>query len=253
MPSKSWRLQTREFLLQKEGAEFSECEDAIGVNHNSLRYAVADGATEAFDSGNWARQLTTSWVEAGPSTHLVNDFRSWVAEQGERLHASWDGRALAWYAEEKARHGSFAAFVGVQFEALTDSLRWEAVALGDSCLVHRRDDCVCSAIPLSDHQSFTSCPALVPSLQSLQEAACAKVVIGRGAAKGGDVFLLLSDAVAAWYLKSFAEGDFVTTDFDSLLAASRSVDLSHLLRRERLANRLKDDDVAVLRIAVERA
>lgn len=244
------RLDVQQFLLPKSGAEVAECEDAIGVNHDALRFSVADGATEAFDARNWARRLAERWVEDEPPSLSVEAFRAWVGQQGEWLHANWQGRDLSWYAEEKARAGSFAAFVGVQFElAAGEAPRWQAVALGDSCLIQVRSGMITSALPLSDYRSFTATPILVPSLASMQ-AALARAVVHRGSIAAGDLFLLLSDAAACWYLKLSTDGDGVREQFDFLLATAQNDELARLFEAERRARRIVDDDIAILRIAV---
>src|ERR671932_253708 len=109
--AREWQLRADQFLLPKEGAQEAECEDAVGVNLAAHRFAVADGATEAFDARNWARRLAEGWVATEPPALSRETFGAWVAEQGVALHDSWQGRTLPWYAEEKARRGSFAAFV----------------------------------------------------------------------------------------------------------------------------------------------
>ncbi|MGA9994755.1 MAG: hypothetical protein WBP93_05030, partial [Pyrinomonadaceae bacterium] len=243
-------LKTQQFVLQKSKTERSECEDAVGVNTEALRYAIADGATEAFDAGRWAERLASEWVKTQGAL-TIEDFGAWLAEQGSWLHASWDGRTLSWFAEEKARVGSFAAFVGVEFDLSVDAPRWKAIALGDSCLIHLRGGVVCSAFPLSDHQSFNSAPVLVPSLSSFQETALKQAVADSGTLEQGDVVLLLSDAAAAWYLKLSLERDAALKDLDALLKASATDALEKLFEEERRAGRIKDDDVAILRIAVE--
>ncbi|HEX8472745.1 MAG TPA: hypothetical protein VF666_01805 [Pyrinomonadaceae bacterium] len=248
-----WRLETRHFLMQKEGAAFSECEDAIGINPEALRYAVADGATEAFDSGTWARRLADSWVQDASATPSLERFRLWVAEQSHWLHDSWKGRTLPWYAEEKARSGSHAAFVGLQLHVFDDNLYWHAVALGDSCLIHLRGDTLCCAMPISDYQDFNSYPLLVPSDEAQQQTALSHAVFKSGAVEYGDVLLLLTDASAAWYLQLCEERSRLKTEFDSLLATSQNDALEVLVKDERRANKIKDDDFAVLRIAVEDA
>src|SRR2546421_6511490 len=96
-------LQVNQFLLPKEGAQAAECEDAIGVNVAAGRFAVADGATEAFDARSWAQQLAHGWVVVEPPLLTRAAFGAWVAEQGTALHGSWQGGALALYAGEKAR------------------------------------------------------------------------------------------------------------------------------------------------------
>ena len=249
MTSLDWRLDVQQFLLPKSGAELSDCEDAIGINLDALRFVVADGATEAFDSRNWARQLAERWTQDEPPALSVETFQAWASAQGEALHSSWNGRQLSWYAEEKARGGSFAAFVGVQFELAADAARWRAVALGDSCLIQLRGGTIFSALPLADYQSFTATPLLVPSSSSLRSV-LARTRVASGAVEPGDLFLLLSDAAACWYLKLSLEGAPLRERFDFLLASAQNDELARLFERERLARRITDDDVAILRIAV---
>ena len=239
------------FLMPKDGASVEECEDAVGVNVEALRFAVADGATEAFDSGSWARLLVEAWVGAdGAAKPSAEEFRARVVERGRRLHESWAARGLPWYAEEKARMGSFATFAGLAFGEREGGLDWRAVALGDACVVQLRGGAILSALPLSNHGEFNSCPPLVPSNAAAAEAALARAVEAGGAAEGGDQFLLLSDAVAAWFFQSFEGHGALAEKFDSLLSATDNVALAELFRGERAAGRIKDDDVAIVRVTV---
>jgi hypothetical protein len=238
--------------MPKDGASFEECEDAVGVNVGAGRFALADGATEAFDAGRWARALAAGWVEREAAPLTAEELRPWVAEEGRRLQEGWAGRELPWYAEEKARGGSFAAFVGLGFEEAAGGLRWRAVALGDACLVQRRGRAVLAAAPLDDPEEFNASPVLVPSREAALEGALARAVTAAGAAEAGDVFLLLSDAAAAWFLRLSGAADPLLEEFDSLLAASENEALAALFRAERAAGRIKDDDVAVVRVAIEK-
>jgi len=247
----TWRVQTRHFVLPKEGSTAEECEDAVAFDAGSLRFAVADGATEAFDARRWAARLAAEWVGAVVATLSAAEFGPWLKEQGEWLHASWEGRKLSWYAEEKRRAGSYAAFVGLRLEASGKRMGWRAVALGDSCLVQRRGGELVSSFPLDSHEAFTSTPPLVPSSEHSREAALTRLVEREGRAEPGDTFLLMSDALSAWYLETSARRDPRVEEFDSLLAASENGSLSELVRRERAAARMKDDDVAAVRIEVD--
>jgi hypothetical protein len=245
-----WRVQTRHFVLPKEGSTAEECEDAVAFDAGSLRFAVADGATEAFDARRWAARLAAEWVGAVRAPLNAGEFGPWLKEQGEWLHASWEGRKLSWYAEEKRRAGSYAAFVGLRLEASGRRMGWRALALGDSCLVHRRGGEVVAAFPLDSHESFNTTPPLVPSSEHSREAALARLVEREGRAEPGDTFLLMTDALSAWYLETSGRRDACAEEFDSLLAASENGSLSDLVRRERAAARMKDDDVAAVRVTL---
>ena len=247
----SIRIQTRHFILPKEGSTAEECEDAVAFDAGALRFAVADGATEAFDARRWAARLVAEWVGAVRAPLTAAEFGPWLSEQGEWLHASWEGRKLPWYAEEKRRAGAFAAFVGLRLEAKERGVSWRALALGDSCLVQRRGASVWPPSPspprrLSARRRRSSLRA-----RTLREAALAQLVEAEGRAEPGDTFLLITDALAAWYFGALVRGGEAADEFDSLLAASDNVSLSDLVRRERAAARMKDDDVAAVRIAVD--
>ena len=240
-------MSVQHFILPKEGSTPEECEDAFAFDADALTFAVADGATEAFDARRWAARLAEAWVGGGAPLTAA-EFGAWLAEQGRWLHASWEGRELPWYAEEKRRAGSYAAFVGLRLEGGGRGLRWRAVALGDSCLVQRRGGELITSLPVSGSGAFNPCPPLVPSSEALREAALARLVEADGAAEPGDTFLLMTDALAAWYFEAAARRAPEAARFDSLLAASDNVALAGLVRRERAASRMKDDDVAVLRV-----
>ncbi len=246
-------MQIQQFILPKASAQAEECEDAIGVNRAAGRVAVADGATEAFDARSWARQLAAGWVATEPAALTRESFSAWVIGQGNALHASWQGRTLSWYAEEKARRGSFAAFVGVQFTLGGDEPRWQALALGDSCLIQQRHGTVFRALPIADYQQFNSTPVLVPSRGQLHETAFAQARVEHGVFAPGDVLWLLSDAAAEWFLKRACARDDILVQLDRLLAAESSDKLAELFQQERRARRIKDDDVAVVRMTLTAA
>jgi hypothetical protein len=88
----------------------------------------------------------------------------------------------------------------------------------------------------------------VPSRGELHEAALMHARIECGACAPGDVLWLMSDATAEWFLRRAYEGDAVLDELDGLLAAERTDDLSTLFQQERHARRIKDDDVACVRI-----
>ena len=247
----SIHVQVRHFILPKGGSAPEECEDAVAFDAGALRFAVADGATEAFDARRWAARLAAEWVGAVRAPLTAAEFGPWLERQGEWLEASWEGRKLSWYAEEKRRSGAFAAFVGLRLAAEGRGVNWRALALGDSCLLQRRGRGLAAAFPVSGPEAFGSSPPLVPSSGKLREAALARLVTAEGRAEPGDAFLLVTDALAAWYFEALARGGSAADEFDSLLAASDNVSLSELVRRERAAARMKDDDVAALRIRVD--
>jgi hypothetical protein len=226
-----------------------ECEDALGLNLEARCFAVTDGATEAFASGQWAKHLAHKWALSEVRPLDAYDFRAWVAAQGGIWHETWKDKKMPWYVEAKERDGSFAAFVGLKLREIPTP-RWQALALGDSCLFHRRDGKLLRAFPLDDAEKFTATPALVASRPELHEAAFAKTVTAEDEFRQGDVFWLASDAVAAWLLRAWAEQDPQAARLSDLLREKRADELNELVEQQRQAGNMRDDDVALARIEI---
>ena len=244
--SATWDLQLRQLLLPKQDHDASECEDAIAFDINTARFAVTDGATEAFHAQQWARNLAEHWVR-NEATLTLEEFRTWVATEGRELHDSWNGLTLSWYSEEKARTGSFAAFVGVELD-LKSTPSWKAIALGDTCLLHCRGSALLKSFPLSRSECFNSTPILVASNAALHESTMSSAMVESGVCENGDVLFLMSDAAASWCLQRFENRDF-DADF---LTGKDDEELRRFFDGERQAGRIRNDDIAIVRIEIKR-
>ena len=237
-------------LLPKRGSDQLECEDAIGILPQQRRYCVADGATEGFDSRRWARLLTKHWVASSRSLVTVEELRPWLSALGGRFHARWAARRLPWYAEEKARGGAFAAFLGLAFFEDEGYFSWQAIALGDSCLMQFRGDGLEFMFPVTDLTGFGYHPFLAPSDESKLDAALDRVTIKMGRANEGDVFLLLTDSIAAWYLDSIQSEPDDVKKLTASIALNDRPYADHLIGQYREKGNLRNDDVAVVRIEI---
>jgi hypothetical protein len=240
-----WEVRTQQVLLPKSGFAASECEDWIAGDEQNCRYAVADGATEAFDALNWAQRLANNWVRNNVAL-TPEAFQEWITNEGLELHSSWKQLTLSWYAEEKARKGSFAAFVGVELDLRNDPPAWKAIALGDACLLHCRNGALIKSLPLANSASFNSAPILVASDAAIYKSNEQSLVIESGSCENNDVFFLVSDAAAAWYLERFEQNNF-----SDVFQRNDSQAAAEFFENERRAGRIKDDDIAVMRLEVQ--
>ena len=73
----------RGFRLARRGLSADECEDAWAVDAESIRVAVADGATESAYAGLWARLL----VEEFTRELLADRWIASVERAGVERHA----------------------------------------------------------------------------------------------------------------------------------------------------------------------
>ncbi len=74
------------------------------------------------------------------------------------------------------------------------------------------------------------------------------VVVDSGSCESGDVLLLMSDAAAAWCLQRFENGEF-DVDF---LTAKTDEELQRFFDDGREAGRIRNDDLAIVRIEIKR-
>src|SRR5205085_7776817 len=131
----------------------------------------------------WARVLVRSYCRGELTPRRIERTlpavrRAWRQTVG--------GKALPWYAEEKLRDGAFAALAGLALTATEDRLRWNALAIGDSCMFHVRGEELLAAFPLAAASSFGSRPHLLSSNpgQSTDLDGC--VLRASGTAASGD-------------------------------------------------------------------
>src|SRR5215831_16614022 len=97
--------------LPKAGNRPEENEDAVAAAPDELRFAVADGASESWESGPWAARLAAAFVRCPPTPA---DFARWLADARDWSPplASAAG-PVPWYAAVKQQQGSFAALAGL--------------------------------------------------------------------------------------------------------------------------------------------
>ena len=158
---------------------------------DTVRVAVADGATTSSFSGEWARLLSGAWG-AG---ELAGD-GAWLPALVCRWREAVDRHALSWFAADKLRAGSHAALLGVELHA---DGRWSALSVGDCCLFLVRDDTLIEAFPARRPEALQGRPALVGTGMSVEEFR-RNVQRADGWWQAGDTLFLMSDALGRWFL-----------------------------------------------------
>jgi hypothetical protein len=246
--------------LPKRGNTPAEYEDAYTlVDGQSVdgvfRCAVADGATEASYSRQWARALVRAF---GAGTLGAANF----VDDVERLRATWQRaferhsrrRPMPWYAEQKASLGAFAALVGLDLrdDPATGKPGWSAVAVGDCNLFLMRGGELSMAFPLTRADQFGGGPFLIGSNRPAEEDPLPRrVQHASGELAPGDTFHLMSDALAAWFLRGHERGERPWQRREALPAGDATpAAFAELVTELRDAAQLHNDDVTWLRVVV---
>lgn len=226
--------------VPKAGSRLDENEDAAAWSETAGRFAVSDGATESIYSREWARILADAYVAgelASPDGALARLAATWA----DRLPPASD---VPWYVAEKARSGAHATLVGL---TLHPDGSFRADAVGDACLFLEHGGTVTS-FPLGTVQEFGSTPDLLRSVAIDVDLVVRAWRTWEGAWVSGDLFVLASDAVAAYLIAACCD------DRRSLrsalgLGVSRLRRRRHL-RRLRGSGAIRNDDLTYVAVTV---
>ncbi len=222
-------LLVRTFWLPRAPADSVAYEDAFAVQPGwPFAAAVADGATETAFAGSWARYLVQSFCRELPLT--PGTFQDSLSRWRTDWTATLPTASLPWYLAVKLDEGACATLLGMVLYA---DGNWQALAVGDAVLFHLRQVQLLQAWPLSHAGQFTQRPSLI---SSRAEASPAAVDIISGGWKPGDAFILATDALAAWLLR---------TD-PTLPLRLTSAELATRVQAARQQRSLRNDDVTAV-------
>lgn len=214
-----------------------------------FRAAVADGASTASFSAMWARQLVLGFASGRLSVETFPQCFNVLGERWARRALRRVGPTPAWYLDAKLRQGSAATLLGLEFRASVDGAeaKWRAVAVGDSCLAHVREECLLATFPLSDPGEFSSHPALIHSRIDVE--APKELLLTEGQVLPGDSFYLMTDALAKWFMQENAKGEHPWMVLSGFPEYSEPTFSSWALEK-RASGEMDDDDVTLVSIRV---
>ena len=227
------RLAWRTLHLSKAGHSVSEYEDAFAGDPGRGRFAIADGASESAFAGAWAQILVRSFVQTpGP-------WSGWLVAARERWQAQVEGREMPWYAETKFAEGAHAALLGLAFTY--DG--WRATAVGDCCFFQVRDGGLLRAFPLRHSSEFGNRPLLLSSRGNHTGHPRTRSCRLHGDFRAGDSVLLMTDALAQWFLKQTEER---RQPWEDLQALANDEQFTQGMKDLRESGNLRNDDVTLM-------
>lgn len=234
-----------------------EHEDAWAIDPGTGRAALSDGASSAFMAREWAVALTEAFVARPPRGSSV-ELRGWLDEVTRRWTDQMGRSAGEWWVDASHTRGSFATLVGITFGPGASSGTWNSIAVGDSCVVHLvRDDRGLRRLamhPVDHPAGFGRHPDLLSTTKvgsDLPVAPDPDVPAVRridGEYRQGDVFLLLSDALAHWAIAH----EIDDPDSWSWLTSMQPEEFHSFVVRERSSGALEDDDTTLVRLRPDR-
>jgi hypothetical protein len=256
------KLSVKSFWTPKEGNSTEEYEDAFAYSIEEGRFAVADGATESSFARAWANSLVQAFTNhPPPSFRSRAAWKEWLRPLGHAWQCGIDWERLPWFAVEKARAGAFSSLLGLQFmgggygrlrpssKGMTARVwRWQALAIGDSCLFQVREDTLLSSFPLDRAEGFGNRPILLSSVPGNDEGVWDQVRFEAGYCRPQDAFLLMTDALARWFTVQHQDG---AKPWVELCALNSQEDFESFVSGLRGSGSLRNDDVTLLAVSLE--
>jgi len=205
------RIIWRSYSIPKLGNSIVENEDAIWPawveRKTQSRYyfscAMSDGATQASFSAVWANLLVRA---VGKLRNKITYSKLKHAIEGAQY--KWkrtiENYQLPWYAEEKAKQGSYATFLRLDLWGDERHGIWQVIGIGDTCFFHVRAHKLIKSFPIEQSHAFNNSPPLISSLPEKNAWIWNKNRIQscKGSWQRGDHFFIMTDALAAWFLKN---------------------------------------------------
>lgn len=227
------------FSAPKQGHQAGEYEDAFSGDAETGRFAIADGASESSFAGEWARALVEGFVKnTGPWSRWLPPARAAWLENHKDLD-------LPWYAEAKLGDGAHATLLGLAFRHSEKRTIWSAASVGDSCLFVVREEKLIRSFPLRSSADFDNQPALIGSRIEPGKRTRRRRV--RGVCWPGDLFFLMTDALAQWFL---ARTEKETQPWRELTDLQDEGAFDAWIQKMRDTQESRNDDVTMARIAI---
>ncbi|MDQ1446342.1 MAG: hypothetical protein QOI20_2806 [Acidimicrobiaceae bacterium] len=254
------RALTTSFWLARAGNDAAEYEDAFAPRKDGrhsarrLRLAMADGASESMLSGRWADVLTTTWAKSERAS-MADVLHAAMTEFEKVLAAYLDERGrqdrpVQWFEEPGLARGAFATLLGLQFTTRrTATGSWTATSLGDTCMFQVRGDELLTSFPLKSAADFGSSPKLVPSRADDVDMVVSHMEEREGEWRSGDLFVLATDALSAWFLSEVEAGRSPWHQLQGFSERGQAA-FGQWVSGLRTEGRLRNDDVTMVRVEV---
>ena len=244
-------LKVASFITHKKAESLDDCQDAIKVNEEHSRYAVADGATRSFFPKQWAELLVGHFCAIPDQSLNGETWKEWLVPIQEEWYKRVEERVKArnqFYLTNSfnAKEPAVSTFVGLEVDKT--KREWQAIVVGDSCLFHKSEAGFRSYL-IEKSEDFTSRPEAFASFPEVNHYDPEFI---SGEIQSGDMFILATDALAKWILEHKE-----SENLEEILNQLGQIEIREQFNqfvdqaRDDEKIRLVNDDVALMLISVE--
>lgn len=215
-----------------------------------FRAAVGDGASGSFCTPPWSHLITRGYCQNAFSDHRRK-------KQLARMRQQWATLAQpandAWYVKNAYDAGTATALIGVTWRdpnIFEETGQFSAFAVGDCALFQIRNNHLITSWPYQHSSTFRNRPYQITSRAQRNRDLEEHIQRVEGWWQSGDHFLLMSDAIAEWFLREYEAGRWPWQQIRQLERQGRSPRFAQWIDNLREQGALADDDVTLTHIVV---
>ncbi|MBS7122654.1 MAG: hypothetical protein KH117_16885 [Dysgonomonas sp.] len=237
------KIKIKGFITSKKSELYSDCADNYAINREHNKFAISDGVSKSFFPKVWSDILVKKYVDQKDwkdEEFIIECQKEWQSKIDEIVNQP----ETKWFTKSQynRKDPALATFVGLQF--IESEQKWIAQALGDSFLFFISKDSNKIKIQLSSKSEpiiFDNFPDYLSSIGNSHKGEKKPI---RGEKIENGTFYLMTDALAEWFLQNTEQAK---QTLDNIKTQEQYLET---IKNERNANRLNDDDSAVLIIEV---
>lgn len=264
MMKTSNRIHWKALSIPKQGNRPSENEDAFLPVFDHHTYtdqteficALADGAAQTSFSSLWARLLVK---EAIVQTYPNKNWPDLVSLAQQQWTNQLSKITLPGHSEEKVRQGAFSSLLwfGLKFpnRKTMAGTTWRALAVGDTCLIQIRKRNPVQIFPNLSSADFGNHPVLLSSnpLWNTAVLNANHQYLMEGTWIPGDGFLLMTDAISAWFIRETEKGNspMLKLEENFLFPADRQASFTTWISALRESGKIKNDDTSIIWVGTD--
>ncbi|MBI2486422.1 MAG: protein phosphatase 2C domain-containing protein [Deltaproteobacteria bacterium] len=258
------KVRVTSYWLPKAGNTQDEYEDAFYPKLSKkrqgkqLHFAIADGASESMLSGKWAEILVKKFCKLKASRMDFGDFL-------EKAYKTWNfwkrnyfderekcNKPIQWYEEMGLQAGAFSTLLGLTLIGFEEKSygEWKAIAVGDSCLLQVRKECLIHKFPIQNSSDFNNRPFLICSDPARNNKILEVLKITSGDLHFGDQLYLMTDSLACWFLERYENEQAPWSFLRGLDINGTQRPFELWITELRARKEIRNDDVTLIRIDI---
>lgn len=242
-----YRYSAQLFKTSKSDEKIEECADMACINQKDQIFSIADGVSQAFNSGRWSQLLVERVTSTCDIFSLVTDISQSINFWENDCHLLLENEDPKSFIRQKQLEGSQSTLASLSLINRNEQLFWRFSTIGDSLL-----------IVLDTSDDLSKVPKFIPFLKtddfpSSPDVLSTKYPYLRGCIKTYEIsanteqkLLLMTDALARYAVQRRLGNEPIYEVFPFLI--SSEIDFNNWIRETRNLG-LADDDSTLIYIS----